>query len=61
MAFAVRALRDRWDEATALWDDKVAGEFEKNHLDPLERQADSAARGMDKIAEILQKVRQECS
>jgi hypothetical protein len=61
MSFALKDLRERWDEATSLWTDIVAQEFEKNHLAPLERQATTAARGMDKIAEVLQKVRQECS
>lgn len=29
MAFALKDLRERWDEATALWSDVVAQEFEK--------------------------------
>jgi hypothetical protein len=61
MAFALKDLRERWDETTSLWSDVVAQEFEKTHLVPLEHQAKNAARGMDKIAEVLQKVRHECS
>jgi hypothetical protein len=61
MSFALKSLRERWDEATERWTDMVAQEFEKNHLIPLEHQATAAARGMDRIAEVLQKVRQECS
>lgn len=60
MAFAIKELRERWDEATALWSDVVAQDFEKNHLIPLEQQATTTARGMDKIAEVMQRVRRDC-
>ncbi len=61
MTFAMRYLRERWDVVTEQWDDKVAREFEKNHLEPLDHMATTAARGMAQIAEILQKVRHDCS
>jgi hypothetical protein len=61
MSFALKDLRERWDEVTAFWADNVAREFEKNHLAPLEHQGKTAALGMDQIAEVLQKVRQACS
>jgi hypothetical protein len=39
----------------------VARDFEKNHLIPMESQANNAIRGMDKLAEILSKLRHDCS
>jgi hypothetical protein len=39
----------------------VAVDFDKNHLYPLEQQVEHALRGMDKLSEILTKVRNECS
>ncbi len=58
---AVKNLRERWEIAREQWSDKVALDFEKNHIFPMESQAVQAARGMDKIAEVMAKVRQECS
>jgi hypothetical protein len=58
---ALKNLRERWDIAREQWADKVALEFEKNHIEPLDSQTVHAARGMDKIAEIIQKVKYECS
>ena len=61
MMFAMRALRERWDAAIEQWDDKVAREFEKNHIEPLDHMATTTARGMAQMSEILQKVRHDCS
>jgi hypothetical protein len=57
----MRTLREHWDVTREMWDDRVAEEYEKNHLIPLEQQVENARRGMDKLHEILQKVRHECS
>jgi len=61
MAFAMKELRERWDEVSTLWSDVVAQEFEKNHLIPLEHTSTTAARGMDRIAEVLQRCKRECT
>lgn len=58
--FSLKTLRERWDIAKEQWSDNVSRDFEKNHLIPLEQQASSAIRGMEKIAEVLNKVRQDC-
>jgi hypothetical protein len=58
---AMKTLREHWDQTRELWDDRVALDFEKNHLMPLEQQVENARRGMDKLHEIMTKVRNECS
>ena len=58
--YALKTLRERWDETKTQWADKVAQDFEKNHLDPLENQSVNAMRGMEKLSEILHKVKQDC-
>ena len=58
---ALKDLRARWDETKSLWSDQVARDFEKNHLTPLDQQTTIAMRGMAEIAEVLSRVRQECS
>ena len=59
--YALKTLRERWDHAKDYWADQVARDFEKNHLDPLESQSVNAVRGMDKLSEVLHRVRQDCS
>jgi hypothetical protein len=59
--FALKTLRERWDAAKEQWSDQVSRDFEKNHLDPLEGQAEAAMRAMEKIAEVLHKIRQDCA
>jgi hypothetical protein len=58
---AMNTLREHWEITREQWDDRVAVDFEKNHLYPLEQQVEHALRGMDKLSEILTKVRNECS
>jgi hypothetical protein len=56
---ALKTLREHWDITRERWADAVAQDFEKNHLDPLEHQVDHALRGMDKLTEVLTKIRQD--
>jgi hypothetical protein len=58
--FALKTMRERWVETKAYWADQVARDFEKNHLRPLDEQSVTAIRGMEKLAEVLNKVRHDC-
>jgi hypothetical protein len=58
---ALKTLRERWDETKGYWSDEVARDFEKNHLVPLESQSNNAIRGMEKLAEVLTKMRHDCT
>ena len=58
---AIKTLREQWEATREQWSDSVSRDFEKNHLVPLEQQVNSALRGMDKISEVLNKVRHDCS
>lgn len=58
---SMKTLNEHWDITKESWADSVARDFEKNHLIPLELQVNTTLRGMDKLGEILIKVRQECS
>jgi len=61
LSFALKTLRERWDETKGYWSDQVARDFEKNHLPPLESQSNTAIRGMENLNEVLHKLRQDCS
>ncbi len=58
---AQKTLREHWEVTRETWNDMVARDFEKNHLLPLDQQVTTALRGMDKISEVLQKVRHDCT
>lgn len=57
---ALKALREKWDIATETWDDPVARDFEKNHIIPMEQTTKHAIIGMEKISEVLYKIRAQC-
>lgn len=57
----MKTLRAKWDEVEALWRDNVRREFEKQHLEPLERQVNSTMRAMHDLNEVIQRARRECS
>ena len=59
LKYALKTIREHWDITREHWADAVAQDFEKNHLDPLEHQVNNALRGMDKLSEVLTKIRQE--
>ncbi|MFO0908346.1 MAG: hypothetical protein U0794_08290 [Isosphaeraceae bacterium] len=58
---AMKTLQEHWEQTREQWDDRVARDFEKNHLYPLDHQVEHTVRGMGKLTEILARVRQDCS
>jgi hypothetical protein len=58
---AMKTLNERWDYTREQWADTNAIEFEKNHLVPVQQQVENALRGMEKLSEVLKKVRADCS
>jgi hypothetical protein len=58
---AVRVLRDQWLITEATWSDAVRKRFEDRFLAPIEPAVDSALNGLQKLAEVLDNVRRDCS
>ncbi len=58
---SLRALKDQWLITEATWSDAVRARFEDRYLGPLDPAVDSAINGMQKIAEVLDQVRRDCS
>ena len=56
----MKTLMEHWDVTREQWDDHVARDFEKNHLEPLKHQVDHTLRGMDKLSEVLIKIKSDC-
>ena len=57
LSYCLKTLREHWYVAQEKWADRVARDFEKNHLFPVEQQATTAIRGMEKLGEIMSKIR----
>jgi hypothetical protein len=57
---ALKKLREQWDIAQETWVDGVAKDFEKNHVVPLEQTNKNAIIGMEKLTEVLSKIRSQC-
>jgi hypothetical protein len=58
---AMKTLNEHWDFTKDYWADQNALDFEKNHLIPVQGQVESALRGIEKLSEVLQKIRADCS
>jgi hypothetical protein len=57
----MRVLRDHWLITEAGWNDAVRQRFEERYLAPLDPAAEVAIQGMLKLAEVLDRVRRDCS
>ncbi len=57
---ALKHLREKWDIAQDTWNDPASRDFEKNHLVPLEQTTKNAIIGMEKLTEVLGKLRAQC-
>ena len=58
---ALKVLQDHWLITEESWNDSVKIRFEERYLRPLNPAADAAAIGMHKFAELLDKLRRECT
>ncbi len=57
---AIKTLRMKWEQAKETWDDGVRRDFEAKHIVPLESQVNATLRGMDRLDEVLAKMRRDC-
>lgn len=58
---AIKTLQEHWLATEPTWNDAVRRKFEERHLMPLDPAVDAALIGMQKLAEILDQVRRDCS
>jgi hypothetical protein len=58
---AIRSLKERWLAADPTWNDAVRTRFEERYILPIEPAGDAAMNGMQKLAEVLDRVRRDCS
>jgi hypothetical protein len=57
----IRILNDHWMLTEASWTDSVRRRFEDRHLAPLSSAVESATTSLQKLADVLDQVRRDCS
>ena len=57
----IRVLRDHWLVTETTWSDAVRRRFQERHLDPLDPATDAAVIGLQKLADVLDQIRRDCS
>jgi hypothetical protein len=57
---AVKELQMHWNETKSQWRDSNATAFENKFIVPFDMDAKMAVSGMDQMAQILQRIKQEC-
>jgi hypothetical protein len=55
-----KGLATRWDETKNYWKDAKSLEFEKRYMTELSANVDKTVTVLDKLDEILAKVRKDC-
>ncbi|MEK6237669.1 MAG: hypothetical protein N2C14_23420 [Planctomycetales bacterium] len=59
--YALKTLRIRWEDVQDHWDDAASRRFQEQHLEPMEPPVQDALRGIDMLAEVLQRAKKACS
>jgi hypothetical protein len=58
---AHKTLLERWEETRLVWQDSVRAEFDRDHLEPLAPMLATTLGAIDQLAQVLGRLRQECS
>ncbi|GAC1474819.1 MAG: hypothetical protein NVSMB9_25910 [Isosphaeraceae bacterium] len=58
---AIKTLQEQWLSIEPSWNDSVRRQFEQRHLQPLDPAVDVALVGIQKLSEVLEKIRRDCS
>jgi hypothetical protein len=60
LASSTRELALQWEQAKNFWRDQKSAEFEKKYLEELFLYSDKAVMVIEKLDEVLKKVRSDC-
>jgi hypothetical protein len=58
---ALKTLQVHWDQTSMVWQDGVRREFVEHHFIHLEPGVHAALAAMDRLGQVLNRVKQECS
>jgi hypothetical protein len=60
LAATSRELWARWDETRAHWRDEKSGEFQRRYLEELMIRVEKTVTVIEKLDELLARVRKDC-
>ena len=60
LAAITKELRTDWDQTKQYWRDDKATEFERHYLEELFARVDKTVGVLEKLDEVLSKVRKDC-
>jgi hypothetical protein len=58
---AVKELMMHWAECRSKWSDSNTHAFEERFIVPFDQDAKMAVSGMDQMAQVLQRIKSDCS
>jgi hypothetical protein len=58
---AMKELLLHWEETKVVWNDPVGRDFEQRHLIPLQMDLKIATAAMGQMAQLLDRIRQDCT
>jgi hypothetical protein len=58
---ALKVLQEHWLLVDPTWNDAVRNRFEERYLRPLNPATDAAMVGMHKLADLLDRLRRDCT
>jgi hypothetical protein len=60
LATLTRELMSRWEQVKNHWQDEQSREFEAKYLEPLQIQVAATLTALDKLDQLITKVRSDC-
>jgi len=57
---SLQTLSAHWEDTKEDWADAVRQEFERDHMEPLHDQTVATVRAIDRLAQVLEQMEQEC-
>lgn len=57
----LKNIRADWDSVQRVWNDPVRRDFEENFWAELETQVDATLRSIDRMSQVLIRMKQDCS
>jgi hypothetical protein len=58
---AMKELLGHWEETKAAWDDPVSRDFEQRHVVPMQMDLKIATAAMGQMAQLLDRIRRDCT
>ena len=59
--FALKSLKQKWDETQEEWNDSVRQRFDENYVEPIEPQVSTVLKAINRLSKVISQACEECS